>query len=183
MIFVYLPSCDLVRLLQFQIFLGVAITVTSVTDIIAFGVGGFTVLPALMSFCLYASIGIVATYFFQCTFFVAWFSLDIRRVEANRNACCPMFKHGKDWKTNEFSQGNFIQRGFAAFGKVLTMKPFKVVVIVIVMVITGFGIWGNILLKQKFDQSWFLPPETYLAQWFKANAKFFPFAGGESKRK
>ena len=49
---------------------GVAITITSITDIIAFGIGGLTVLPALMSFCLYASVGIVATYFFQCTFFV-----------------------------------------------------------------------------------------------------------------
>ena len=63
---------------------GVAITITSVTDIIAFGVGGTTVLPALMSFCLYASVGIVATFFFQCTFFVAWFALDVKRVEAGR---------------------------------------------------------------------------------------------------
>ena len=38
---------------------GAAITVTSVTDIIAFGIGGFTVLPALQSFCIYASVGIV----------------------------------------------------------------------------------------------------------------------------
>ena len=45
---------------------GVAITITSFTDIIAFGIGGSTVLPALRSFCLYASVGIVAVYAFQC---------------------------------------------------------------------------------------------------------------------
>ncbi len=57
---------------------GVAITITSVTDIIAFGIGGTTILPALSSFCIYASVGIVAIYFFQCTFFVACMSLDVR---------------------------------------------------------------------------------------------------------
>ena len=44
---------------------GVAITITSLTDIVAFGIGGTTVLPALKSFCLFASVGIVAIYFFQ----------------------------------------------------------------------------------------------------------------------
>jgi Niemann-Pick C1 protein len=44
---------------------GVAITITSLTDVLAFAIGGTTVLPALQSFCLYASVGIVAIYFFQ----------------------------------------------------------------------------------------------------------------------
>ena len=56
---------------------GTAITVTSVTDVIAFATGGFTVLPALRSFCIYASLGIVAIYIFQCTFFFAIFSLQL----------------------------------------------------------------------------------------------------------
>jgi hypothetical protein len=33
---------------------GVAITITSVTDLMAFGIGASTVLPALRSFCLFA---------------------------------------------------------------------------------------------------------------------------------
>jgi len=44
---------------------GVAITITSLTDVLAFAIGGTTVLPALQSFCLYASVGIVAIYLFQ----------------------------------------------------------------------------------------------------------------------
>ena len=51
---------------------GGAITVTSATDIIAFAIGGTTVLPALKSFCLYASVGILTIFFLQCTHFVAW---------------------------------------------------------------------------------------------------------------
>ena len=131
-----------------------------------------------MSFCLYASVGIVATYFFQTTFFVAFFSIDISRKEAKRNACC-FFKHNESWKPNNLSQINFIQKGFQQFGRLLTLKFTKIVVIVITLGITGCGIWGNILLRQEFDPSWFLPAETYLAKWFKVNKMYFPFGGGK----
>ena len=107
--------------------------------------------------------------------------MDIRRVEASRNACCPIFKHNEHWKPNAFSRGNFIQKGFQNFGKILTKKPMKVIIILLTAILTGFGIWGNVLLRQKFDPSWFLPPETYLAQWFKVNAKYFPFGGGKNR--
>ena len=33
------------------------------------------------------------------------------------------------------------------------------------------------LLKQKFDPSWFVPPDTYLANWFIKIKQYFPFGG------
>ena len=53
---------------------GVAITVTSVTDFIAFGIGATTQLPALRSFCMYAAIGILTIFFFQVISFLSFFS-------------------------------------------------------------------------------------------------------------
>ena len=44
---------------------GVAITITSITNFIAFGIGATTAMPALKSFCMYASIGILSIFFFQ----------------------------------------------------------------------------------------------------------------------
>ena len=44
---------------------GVAITITSITNFIAFGIGASTAMPALQSFCVYASIGILSIFFFQ----------------------------------------------------------------------------------------------------------------------
>jgi predicted RND superfamily exporter protein len=55
---------------------GVAITITSITDVVAFALSGTSNLPALRSFCLFASVGIVSIYFFVCTFFVAFMYLD-----------------------------------------------------------------------------------------------------------
>ena len=47
---------------------GVAITITSITNFIAFGIGATTAMPALKSFCVYASIGILSIFFFQVGF-------------------------------------------------------------------------------------------------------------------
>ena len=90
---------------------GVSITVTSVTDITAFGVGYFTVscqllsvltvtlcclqnMPGLQSFCIYASIGLGCIFLLQCSWFVAWLVLDERRIRGKKNGflpCC--FSH------------------------------------------------------------------------------------------
>ena len=157
---------------------GAAITVTSVTDIIAFGIGGFTVLPALQSFCIYAAVGIVATFLFQSTFFLAWFSLDQRRQESGRNACCFCYVHDNYQlpESNQAHQG-CMAKSFRALGNLLSKKAIKIIVIIITMVILSVGIWGNVLLKQEFDPTWFIPQETYLAKWFRLNKQYFPSEG------
>ena len=58
---------------------GVAITVTSVTDFIAFGIGATTQLPALRSFCMYAAIGILTIFFFQVISSAVILSLILRQ--------------------------------------------------------------------------------------------------------
>ena len=50
------------------------------TDIIVFAIGGTTVLPSLGSYSLYAAMGILCTYLFQITFFVACLTLDTKRI-------------------------------------------------------------------------------------------------------
>ena len=65
---------------------GVAITITSVTDLLAFGIGGTTVLPGLQSFCIYAAFGILFVFFYMATLFLAFFTLNQRREESNRYA-------------------------------------------------------------------------------------------------
>ena len=37
--------------------------------------------------------------------------------------------------------------------------------------------WGLTNLRQEFNPVWFIPQESYLAQWFNANEKYFPKEG------
>jgi len=72
---------------------GVSITVTSVTDVVAFGVGYFTNMPGLQSFCIYASIGLGCIFFLQVSWLLAWLVLDEKRIRDNKNGLLPCIIH------------------------------------------------------------------------------------------
>ena len=46
---------------------GVSITVTSVTDVTAFGVGAVTLMPGLQSFCVCTAIALAAIFLYSVT--------------------------------------------------------------------------------------------------------------------
>jgi Niemann-Pick C1 protein len=66
---------------------GASITVTSATDLVAFGISSSSSLPALASFCAYAAISIFFLWLFASTFFTATLVLDERRQRDNRREC------------------------------------------------------------------------------------------------
>merc|ERR1712096_288256 len=60
---------------------GVAITVTSLTDMFAFGIGAVTIMPGLQSFCISSAFAIGVIYLLQASWFVAWLSVDEKRIK------------------------------------------------------------------------------------------------------
>ena len=69
---------------------GVAITITSVTDFLAFGIGGTTVLPSLQSFCIYCGVGIIVVYIFQVGFL-------LKQVKLSMTICYFMGRISEIW--------------------------------------------------------------------------------------
>lgn len=67
---------------------GPAITITSLTNALAFAFGGTTSLEALKSFCLFACVCIVMLYLLVNTLFLAVVVWDTRRVEKQNKECC-----------------------------------------------------------------------------------------------
>ncbi|GAB0092699.1 NPC intracellular cholesterol transporter 1 homolog 1b-like [Sergentomyia squamirostris] len=158
---------------------GASITVTSLTDIVAFLVGSSTVLPSLQSFCIYASVGILMTYLYAVTFFVAIFALDERRITARRNAIFPCIVHTEDKETLWFNQ-RLMQRSIKAiYSKFILTKPGKIVVLMTVIGLTGLSAESLMRLEQKFDPMWFVPSETHLGKFIPQRNKLFPTMGYE----
>eukprot|EP00439_Symbiodinium_sp_Y106_P078420 s327_g17.t1 len=58
---------------------GPSVLLSSTTNIVAFALGAGTPMPALISFCIYTSVGMATDFAFQVTFFVAMLALDERR--------------------------------------------------------------------------------------------------------
>ncbi|KAK2569522.1 Patched domain-containing protein 3 [Acropora cervicornis] len=135
---------------------GCSITITSLTDFLAFMIGATTILPALRSFCIFAGIGIIADFALQATLFTAFLALDARRRDLLQEV---MDKY---------------------FGKALLSLPGKIVVIVITAGLFGVNLYGTMMLEQFFDRVWFLPPESMGYRYTVANSKYFPVDGAPS---
>uniref|UniRef100_A0A1I7TM67 SSD domain-containing protein n=1 Tax=Caenorhabditis tropicalis TaxID=1561998 RepID=A0A1I7TM67_9PELO len=69
----------------------VSITVTSLTDLISFGVGCATPFPSVQMFCAYAVAAVIFTYIYQLTFFAAVMVYTNRR-EVNNRHCITFHK-------------------------------------------------------------------------------------------
>ncbi|KAF2904389.1 hypothetical protein ILUMI_01779 [Ignelater luminosus] len=159
---------------------GVSITVTTVTDVMAFLIGASTILPCLGSFCLYAATGVLLTFVFVVTFFIACFTLDQRRIEANRNGALICYTH-KNYKPNECSQRRISDTVFnAVYSKVIFTIPGKVIVLLITVISLGFSIESTLKLEQRFDPMWFIPKNTYLAKYVEKRIELYPTMGFEA---
>nr|SVE88835.1 EOG090X0BEK [Daphnia sinensis] len=156
---------------------GVSITITSVTDFAAFAVGATTVLPSLRSFCIYSAVGILATYIFQASFFVAWLTLDQKRIEGHRDGIIPCFVH-RNWKPSSLSRIEPLQLFFSRIlAKYLFKWPAKVFILVLAAFLLGINTWGSVLMRQEFNPLWFIPTSTYLSQYFSVIESHYPDNG------
>ncbi|KAG5683724.1 hypothetical protein PVAND_012989 [Polypedilum vanderplanki] len=157
---------------------GASITITSLTDIIAFVVGATTVLPSLRSFCIFAGVCITMTYIYVVTFFVAVLTIDERRTLQNRNGIVPCIKH----KDHTPSCEPKIMWRFLHFfyGKIILTKLGKILVLLTVVGLTGFSIDRILLIKQKFDPIWFIPTKSYFYEFWSEYRKFYPERGYEA---
>ncbi|XP_011262753.1 patched domain-containing protein 3 isoform X1 [Camponotus floridanus] len=160
---------------------GSAITITSFTDIVAFLIGATTVLPSLRSFCIYAAMGILITYLFQITFFIAYFTIDSRRIEQKRNGILPCIVHENftpkiSDPSNAFSW-KFIH---VLYHRAILTTPGKIIIIIITLIMISISIAGSIHLKQGFDPALLVPKGSYLDQFTIINDQKYSDQGYEA---
>ena len=160
---------------------GVAITITSVTDILAFGISATSVLPALGNFCAYASLGIFAIFFQMTSFFLGWLVIDQRRIDAKRDAVFCCWKHGEDWEPNNCSQKSYMDLVFKNYAGTLHRFPLKIVILVLTAALFGVSCYGVSQLEAKFDFVDWFPEDSSVLSYMHAKEEHFPSGGIHGK--
>ncbi|XP_046556222.1 patched domain-containing protein 3-like [Haliotis rubra] len=146
---------------------GIGITITSLTNLLAFLTGISSVFLSVRNFCVYTGVGVIFCYLYQCLLFSPCLALHARRVDSNRHCmtclktksrdefrndgastckvfCCggsPPTKRGQDERFFETLPRKYLPR-------MLLNMWGKIVVILIYIVYLSVSIWGTLNFKQ-----------------------------------
>merc|ERR1719223_294231 len=161
---------------------GASITVTSLTDLVAFGISASSSLPALASFCAYAAIGIIFLWGFASTFFSATLVLDERRQRDNRREClCCLTRNSEKDDDKEEETGfkeDFISTYFRNIHAPAILSTFgKAAVLLTFAALFSFGVYGAVNLSVEDTQRAFIPSDSYLTEFINAADEYFPTTG------
>lgn len=146
---------------------GVAITITSLTDILAFGAGASSTFKSVRNFCVFTGVAVFFCYINQLFFFSSCVTLNEKRVNSSRHfACCVKTKSKKEMtdagsassrifccageppKSREGVEG-LPEKGIRLyFSKFVLLGPVKVIVLILFPVYLGISIWGVTNLEQ-----------------------------------
>lgn len=158
---------------------GASITVTSLTDLVAFAISASSALPALGSFCAFASINIFFLWVLSATFFVACMVIDEKRQRDNRRDCLCCFSRKQDAEVEDTgSKEGFISKYFRKYhAPAILSKPGKVCTLIFFSALFAFGMYGTIKLPVEDSTRNFIPADSYIKDYSEAADEYFPSSG------
>ncbi|XP_071966188.1 patched domain-containing protein 3-like [Antedon mediterranea] len=174
-----------------------SITITSVTDALAFGVGVLAVFPSVRIFCAYTGLAVVFDYLYQVTFFAACMAISGKRERANRHygtclrvkpeddspnkcyaICCsggPSRKRSGNTREESPHVVMVFFRDF--FGPFITHSVTKAAVIIIYIAYIGMSIWGIIHLQQGLQLQNLALDDSYVKPFYDVEEQYFKMYG------
>jgi len=155
---------------------GISITLTTMTSILAFGLGCLSTIPAVYWLCLYAFPTIAFIYMYQLTFFIAWIVLDEQRLQNNRRDCCFCITADKDPEeensTAESQESSakesFLDTLMGRYANFLLQPAVKVVVVLSFAALAVLCAISASELKQSFEFTDVMPDDSYVTDFFEA---------------
>ena len=150
---------------------GPSITTAAIGEFLSFLVGYLTDIPALESFCLCASFAVLINYFLQMTLFVAFVSLDDKRVDANRYDIVPCFK--KTVGKSEHYEGKKCLQNFAiTYYEFLMQTPVVCIVLLIYIGMTAFSVYSIFNFPLGLNQQTTVTQNGDLFNYFKTQEQY-----------
>eukprot|EP00753_Platysulcus_tardus_P003881 PLAT12499.1.p1 GENE.PLAT12499.1~~PLAT12499.1.p1 ORF type:complete len:856 (-),score=381.41 PLAT12499.1:2137-4704(-) len=173
------------RLVKAMVVAGPSITLTSVTDVLAFVIGSSVDLPAIQQFCTTAALSVTAVFALQCTFFLSILVLEERRLNGDAPAgtviavraagerAAADVEGGKD-DSPAAAYRTRLQRLFGDWLAPTLMKPVvKLAVLLFFAAGLAAGIYGATQVKKGLSITDYLPDDSYLLDFFDSRDEHF----------
>lgn len=154
-----------------------SITITFIVTLTIFLIGSLSIVSTIRCFSLYAAIAVAALYFFQATAFIAWFTVDQKRLEDSRNGLLFCLKH-RNWKPSPWSQKQFFQTLlYHLCSKFFRKQSFKIIVLVITSFMATGSSVGVYNLQKDIEINWLVPQNSHVQQFLNKVGYYYPFMG------
>uniref|UniRef100_A0A8B9EQJ9 Patched domain-containing protein 3 n=1 Tax=Anser cygnoides TaxID=8845 RepID=A0A8B9EQJ9_ANSCY len=170
-----------------------SVTVTTLTDVLAFFIGTWTAFPSVKSFCLYTGTAFIFCYIYTMTFFGSIIVLNDKREQGNRhwltcmpveqgktsclyNACCigSCSSESSQLKTNETESEHPMSLFFKNYyGPFLTDKWTKLLVVLLYGAYLGGSIYGCTQIREGIDLRNLASDDSYVIPYYDDDDKYF----------
>ncbi|XP_015275368.1 PREDICTED: patched domain-containing protein 3-like [Gekko japonicus] len=169
----------------------VSVTITTLTDVLAFYIGIATSFPSIQSFCIYTGTAFVFCYIYNLTFLGAVLALNGRREESNRhwltfmkvptetegsrgsayNICCVGGSYDETTGAEyEHPMNGFFRKYFGPF----VVHPLtKVFVVLLYLGYLGSSIYGCTRVKEGIDLRNLASDRSYVIQYYDWTDEYF----------
>ena len=137
-------------------------------------------MPGLASFCVTVALGLASIYLLMVSWFVAWLTLDQKRIEAGQDGILPCITHTAS-SQSETSLSSWSEKVKAGYISWLSSPLYRVLVVVTTCLLLGGGVWGWINIKQIFIPSLMMPSDSYLRDWIRVHETNYPQAGWDAQ--
>ncbi|KPP59988.1 patched domain-containing protein 3-like [Scleropages formosus] len=169
----------------------VSISITTLTDILAFYIGIMMPFRSVQSFCLYTGTAVLFCYIYNTTFFGAFLALNGRREEHNRhwltcmkvpkesvqersksyNICCVGGAYDKTTNTEKTQpMNNFFKKYYGPF---LTKTWTKVFVVFLYIGYVAVSIYGCFHIQEGIDLRNLAPDDSYIVNHYTNEEMYF----------
>ncbi|NXD12757.1 PTHD3 protein, partial [Nothocercus nigrocapillus] len=169
----------------------VSVTITTLTDVLAFFIGTWTAFPSVRSFCLYTGTAFIFCYVYTLTFFGAVLVLNHQREKKERhwltcmpvktdedksksslyNVCCIGNCSGESSESeHEHPMSKFFERYYGPF---LTNKWTKLLMILLYGAYVGGSVYGCTQIKEGIDLRNLASDDSYVIPYYNDDDKYF----------
>ncbi|KAK9977271.1 hypothetical protein ABG768_019092 [Culter alburnus] len=164
----------------------VSITITTLTDVLAFYIGLMTPFRSVQSFCMYTSTALLFCYIFNITFFGACLALNGRREKGNRHGLTCMkvpeatgdgggCSVGGAYDKNTLKEFEMPVNSFFKnyYGPFLTRVWVKTLVCLIYVGYLAVSIYGCFQMQEGLDLKHLAADESYVGSYYDKEDGFF----------